>query len=533
MAVSKPIQTQEHIAAKNVTRGAEQIARTVGRARVRRALDRSSEVTISNRDNPIDSIFHTNHALSSPDNVYVRRGDNLWIMKTRNWNSVLKELEAAAPATPALDPMSPSTSKTEGTEASGKTRDECRPNCRSWGGDACSCGFHASEVRKKRGPQSEEWEKPWLKKEKDEDGDEDGGKDDDGGGPPKAKKKASSGSSSPFFKGGDFFKMEGLEHLLPYKPSLNESTGAKSRRVYLKEDSDSLAAPESPGSKRIGKAERKYIQFGVAGPGSYTPTGATVEGLQPGLYRLSQDYNGNIYFNEAQLDSDSLLRFEDARYANVISQVSRFWGMKEKYENMGMIHKRGLLLYGPPGTGKSCLLKLVMEDSIAQGNIVVIAEDVSAVASAMGPLRQVEPDRQVLVILEDVDEMREHSLLQVFDGDNTASNILYLGTTNYVERLAPRVLRPGRFDLKVEVGPPPETGRRAFFKGKTSRLGLTDEAIEAYVAATDKFSFGQLREFLVCVHCYDETPAEAAKKLANGGYITESVTDAALTLLLA
>jgi len=502
--VSKPL--SEHIAAKNVTRGADQISHAAGRSRVRRALDRNADVTISGRDNPVDSIFHSNHALSSPNNVYVRRGENLWIMKTHTWNALVRELEAAAPATPVRDPLAPSTSKTE-----------------------------------RRSVKAEEWEKPWLKKDKGKEGDDpcphdEEDRDDDDCCKPSKKKPKSASSGSAYFKGGDFFKMEGLER--PARRTLSESASAGSaRRVYLKEGNDAPDAPlpmpsDGPNKKRIGKAERKYVQFGVAGPGSFTPTGSTVEGLQPGLYRLSQDYNGNIFFNEAELDSDSLLRFEDKRYADVISQVSRFWGMKDKYESMGMIHKRGLLLYGPPGTGKSCLLKLVMEDAIAQGNIVVIAEDVSAVASAMGPLRQVEPDRQVLVILEDVDDMREHALLQVFDGDNTASNILYLGTTNYVERLAPRVLRPGRFDLKIEVGPPPDTGRRAFFKGKTSRLGLTDETIEAYVAATDKFSFGQLREFLVSVHCYDESPVDAAKKLSNGGFIHESVSDASLSLLI-
>ncbi len=506
----KPI--REHIAAKNVTRGAEQVARNVGGARIRRALDRAAEVSISNRDNPIDAIFHTNHALSSPENVYVRRGTNLWIMKTRNWNSLLKDIEAAAPAAPDRDPNAPSTSK--------------------------------REAKKK----NEEWEKPWLKKDKDEEGDDpcpDSKEDKEKGDCCKPSKSKKSGSTSHYAnKGGDFFKMEGLEHLLsgPRRPLTESAKAPKGFRIPLAERSDidyddsSAKVPtisDGPTKKRIGKAERQYVQFSVCGPGDFSPTGSTVEGLQPGLYRLSQDYNGNIHFNESQLDSDSLLRFEDARYADVISQVSRFWGMKEKYENMGMIHKRGLLLFGPPGTGKSCLLKLVMEDAITQGNIVVIAEDVRAVAQSMGPLRQVEPDRQVLVILEDVDDMSEHALLQVFDGDNTASNILYLGTTNYVERLAPRVLRPGRFDLKIEVGPPPDSGRRAFFKGKTTRLNLSDETIEAYVKATEKFSFGQLREFLVSVHCYDESPESAAKKLANGGFINESaITDASLALLL-
>lgn len=282
----------------------------------------------------------------------------------------------------------------------------------------------------------------------------------------------------------------------------------------------------------IGEEDRQYTQFGVGAGGSFSPSGPTIPELGAGLYRVTEDMYGNPIFTKHRLNSDSLLRFEDERYKMVLEEINKFWGMKESYDALGLIHKRGTMLFGAPGTGKSCLLKQVMEDAVSRGNIVLTCADTRPLSRCIGPLRQVEPDRQVLAILEDVDEMGEHSLLQLFDGDNTAQNILYLGTTNYIERIAPRVLRPGRFDSKIEIGPPPANGRKAYLTSKFGSLGIEEAVVDHYVGLTDGFSFGQLREFIVSVHCYGQTGEQAAAKLANGGFIYESSATASTATLL-
>lgn len=227
------------------------------------------------------------------------------------------------------------------------------------------------------------------------------------------------------------------------------------------------------------------------------------------------------------MKSDDLLRFEDVRQKSVLAEIDAFWDMKESYAEIGFIHKRGMLLFGPPGSGKSAMLKLVMEDCINRGNLVFVCESLGLLARALPSLREVEPDRQILVVLEDVDEQcgyNEHALLQMFDGDSTADNICYVATTNYLDRIPDRVKRPGRFDSKIEVGPPPAEGRRAFLDQKLGRIHQNDPAlIERYVRETDGFSFGQLREFLVQIHCYKRDPSAAAKHLANGGFVFESL----------
>lgn len=52
-----------------------------------------------------------------------------------------------------------------------------------------------------------------------------------------------------------------------------------------------------------------------------------------------------------------------------------------------------------------------------------------------------------------------NQLLSVIDGVETLNNILVIGMTNRKDLIDPAVLRPGRFEVHIEVGLPDEKGR--------------------------------------------------------------------------
>lgn len=47
----------------------------------------------------------------------------------------------------------------------------------------------------------------------------------------------------------------------------------------------------------------------------------------------------------------------------------------------------------------------------------------------------------------------------MIDGVETLNNILVIGMTNRKDLIDPAVLRPGRFEVHIEVGLPDEKGR--------------------------------------------------------------------------
>ena len=302
----------------------------------------------------------------------------------------------------------------------------------------------------------------------------------------------------------------------------------------LNESYDSVPEPELKVTDTPGKANKKkqvLTQYRVS-ENCFFPMGniRTTKSLPSGIYNVYETMGG-IYYEISEIRTDDLLRFADVRYNTILEEIDKFWQIKDSYTNMGFIHKRGILLYGDPGTGKSCLLKQVMEDVVKKGDLVLLPNTNSYILKdGLSQLREVEPDRQILAVMEDIDEYGEHTLLQLLDGDTMFENVLFLGTTNYIHKLQPRLLREGRFDRKIRVDNPPLEGRFAYLNYKLGKHMNKNEIMDL-AKKTTKFSFGQLREFLLSVYCHGYNVDETIKRILTGREefdLTEAQLDAKL-----
>ncbi len=71
-------------------------------------------------------------------------------------------------------------------------------------------------------------------------------------------------------------------------------------------------------------------------------------------------------------------------------------------------------------------------------------------------------------------------------------HVLFMGSTNRPEVLDAALLRPGRFDAKIQVDPPDRTGRREIVKGYLSRIKHKDVDVEAVVEDTPNATPAQI-----------------------------------------
>ena len=84
------------------------------------------------------------------------------------------------------------------------------------------------------------------------------------------------------------------------------------------------------------------------------------------------------------------------------------------------------------------------------------------------------------------------------DGIEQLSNILIVGTTNRRDLVDPAILRPGRFDIQMEIGLPDREGRQQILQIHTKSMrenGLLDAAsvdMKDLAAATDSFTAAEL-----------------------------------------
>ena len=163
---------------------------------------------------------------------------------------------------------------------------------------------------------------------------------------------------------------------------------------------------------------------------------------------------------------------------HLLEDVAQFRRSKERYEQLGVPYHRGYLFYGPPGTGKTSLVS-ALAAHFALSIYVVNLGDFND-RSLLGAVNRVPANS--VVLFEDIDCMRGSQtreemdeakkgttnpaakesaspngvtlsgLLNVLDGLHAPSGVLFVMTTNHVEKLDPALLRPGRIDYKLYLG---------------------------------------------------------------------------------
>jgi len=265
------------------------------------------------------------------------------------------------------------------------------------------------------------------------------------------------------------------------------------------------------------KTEAVSTQY-IKNQNTYTPVGPInlVPKLDSGIYKAMK----GPYFLKVDPTSDSLLKFENSVMTEVTNEVKKFWELKENFTKLGLLHNRGILLEGPPGSGKTCLLHQVAEEMTKSDEVVLIGSDISSVKSLLHSFREVESSRKVVVMLEDMDEYikySEQSTLQLLDGGDSVDGVLFIGTTNYIERFPPRLIRPGRFDKIVTVGYPEAEGRLAYLQNKLTNVANEDD-INSLVQRTEGFSFGHLRELVIAGYAFEENIDDVIERLKDVSY---------------
>ena len=207
----------------------------------------------------------------------------------------------------------------------------------------------------------------------------------------------------------------------------------------------------------------------------YTPTSETIRSLLPGCYDVHADSNC-VYAVPAIKQSGLLVELPEMKSSEVIQVVETFWNSEKDYKDGnefvvgGAAYKAGLLIYGPPGSGKSCTLKIVSNRLVERGGTVFYASGHPAhVASFLTSFSRIEQNRKSIVILEDIDSLiqfyGESIYLEMLDSAKTIDNVLFIATTNYPDKLDPRIYnRPGRFSHVIKIGLPTKPAREAYLK---------------------------------------------------------------------
>jgi Cdc6-like AAA superfamily ATPase len=272
--------------------------------------------------------------------------------------------------------------------------------------------------------------------------------------------------------------MEFVEASKKYKPPVEAPAlnGAQPTTTKSKKQKDE--APD-PGS---------VTQYSLHGPG-FRATTTTIPHLEPGCYDIIAD-NICVFATPALKQSGILLELPEMRSEEIIRLSDTFWNSEKDYKEGnefvigGAAFKSGIMVYGPPGSGKSCTLKLVSNKLVDRGGIVFYASTHPAnVTGFLNDFARIENERKSIIILEDFDSLIKNygdsAYLAMLDSPSSIDNVLFIATTNYPERLDPRIYnRPGRFSHVVKIGLPGPKTRDAYLRAILKNHRDVDEIVE-------------------------------------------------------
>ncbi len=168
----------------------------------------------------------------------------------------------------------------------------------------------------------------------------------------------------------------------------------------------------------------------------------------------------------------------------------------ELFRRIGIKPPRGILLYGPPGTGKTMLARAVARSTKAtfiklSGPELVhkyLGEGARLVREMFLMAREKAPSILFIDEIDAVGGIRTGStdgseevnrtmmqLLAEMDGFEDRGDVKVIAATNRIDLLDPALLRPGRFDKKIEIPLPEKEGRRSIFAIHTRNMALEQD----------------------------------------------------------
>lgn len=200
----------------------------------------------------------------------------------------------------------------------------------------------------------------------------------------------------------------------------------------------------------------------------------------------------------------------------LITEVINPLSNPEKFEKFKVSIPNGIILYGPPGCGKTFIVRKLAEELNynffeikhsdlatpyihgAVGNIGKVFENAKQNAPAIVFFDEISglvPNRQNLHDSSHKEEEVNEFLIQLNDAAD--NQVLVVGATNYIDRIDPAVLRPGRFDKKIYVSPPDLEARKELFK--LGLAGRPHEQVDFDVLAkmTEGYSSADIIEGIV------------------------------------
>jgi cell division protease FtsH len=176
----------------------------------------------------------------------------------------------------------------------------------------------------------------------------------------------------------------------------------------------------------------------------------------------------------------------------------------ERFQKLGGVIPKGVLMVGPPGTGKTLLARAIAGEAkvpfftISGSDFVEMFVGVGA-SRVRDMFEQAKKHAPCIIFIDEIDAVGRHrgaglggghdereqtlnQLLVEMDGFEGTEGVIVIAATNRPDVLDPALLRPGRFDRQVVVPLPDVRGREQILKVHMRKIPAAED-VEASIIA--------------------------------------------------
>lgn len=216
-------------------------------------------------------------------------------------------------------------------------------------------------------------------------------------------------------------------------------------------------------------------------------------------------------------DSDVKTTFADVagqdEAKEALNEIVDFLHNPKKYIDIGASLPKGALLVGPPGTGKTLIARAVAGEAkvpffaISGSEFVQMFVGMGA-AKVRDLFRQANEKAPCIIFIDEIDAIgkrrdtgiggndeREQTLNQLLtemDGFDGRKGVVILAATNRPESLDKALLRPGRFDRRIQMELPDLEGRKAIINVHLKKVKCDKIDMDVVARATAGSSGAEL-----------------------------------------
>ncbi len=245
------------------------------------------------------------------------------------------------------------------------------------------------------------------------------------------------------------------------------------------------------------------------------------------------------------------------RFKFLVEKLRKEWAEKKEknhelveklyteYEKFKISIPTGMLFYGPPGTGKTFITKKLAEElgcgfvskNMWEFGSSYLHQTTKNIKDFFTAAKKAAENEPIILFLDEIDSLvsarttnvdankaeEVSQFLQEFNGLESAPNLIVIAATNRPDHLDAAILRSGRLDKKIYLGPPDDIARKELFKMYIEKNWRPHEKL-------DYVELAKLTEWYVSADIEamsDEVARDASKKLlelideAESGTLTE------------